>query len=127
MKGFALASVPQRIWELPAASGQFYRGADYNVAAWVKVEDYEGELLLVIQHEDDEGRHRALVDRAMLRAGDNSLLMSGLVNLRFTGQVHDVKVVLVGEGEQLDYRVDELFMQRTGDRACPDHKLISNY
>ena len=127
MKGFALASVPQRIWDLPAASGQFHRGADYNVAAWVRVENYQGELLLLIQHEDDNGRHRAVVDRAHLRQGETSLLMSGLVNLRFTGQVREVKVLLAGEGEQLAYRVDELFVQRSDDRAGPQHKLISNY
>ena len=127
MKGYSLASVPQRIWDLPAANGQRHRGADYNVAAWVKVDDYQGELMLVIQHEDDNGRHRAVVDRAQLRRGETSLLMSGLVNLRFTGEVHNVTVVLAGEAETLNYRVDELFMQRSDDRAGPQHKLISNY
>lgn len=127
MKGFALANVPERIWELPAAAGQLYRGADYNVAAWVHVEDYEGEILLLVQHEDEAGRHRAVVDRAVLKRGEASLLMSGLINLRFTGEVSAVKVLLAGEQGDLRYRVDELFMQRTGERGGPQNKLISNY
>lgn len=127
MKGFVLATVPQRIWELPSDVQQRHRGSDYNVAAWVKVDGYHGDLLLVVQHVDEAGTHRAVVDRACLKQGETSLLMSGLVNLRFTGDVAGVKVVLAGDRDDMSYRVDELFMQRTDDKAGPENKLISNY
>ena len=131
MKGYNIARVPEHIWDLPG-EGQRVRGADFNVAAWIRVDSFgdsevmADEVVLLVQHEDEAGVHRAVADRAHISEG-GSALMAGLIHLRFTGEVRNVRVLLATESAGLLFQVDELFMQRKGSHADNEHKLISNY
>ena len=60
MKGYNIARVPEHIWDLPG-EGQRVRGADFNVAAWIRVDSFgdsevmADEVVLLVQHEDEAG------------------------------------------------------------------------
>ena len=125
MQAYEVSQVPARVWETVGVR-QRVRGGDFNVAAWVQLKGPATQVLLVVEHEDEAGRHEALVDKAAT-SGDGALLMSGLVNLRFTGEVSRVRVSLVIAEQGVEYRVDELFMQRRGAALDQQDKLISNF
>ena len=125
MQAYEVSQVPSRVWETVGVR-QRVRGGDFNVAAWVQLEGPPTQVLLVVEHEDESGRHEAVVDKA-ITGGDGALLMSGLVNLRFTGQVSRVTVTLVIADAGTKFRVDELYMQRRGAALDQQDKLISNF
>ena len=125
MQAYQVAQVPSRVWETPDVT-QRVRGGDFNVAAWVDLEGPASQVLLVVEHEDAAGQHEAVVDKAA-STGDGALLMSGLVNLRFTGEVKRVTVKLVLAETGVKFRVDELFVQRRGASLDYQDKLISNF
>lgn len=125
MQAFEVSQVPARVWETNGVR-QRVRGGEFNVAAWVQLKGPASQVLLVVEHQDEAGRHEALVDKAST-SGDGSLLMSGLVSLRFTGKVEQVKVSLVIAEQGVTFRVDELYMQRRGAALDQHDKLISNF
>ncbi|MGB1220427.1 MAG: hypothetical protein ACPG43_02750 [Alcanivoracaceae bacterium] len=125
MQAYEVSQVPSRVWETSGVR-QRVRGGEFNVAAWVQLKGTATQVLLVVEHEDDAGQHEALVDKATTN-GDGALLMSGLVSLRFTGEVKNVKVSLVMAEQGVTFRVDELFMQRRGAALDQQDKLISNF
>ena len=104
MKGYNIARVPEHIWDLPG-EGQRVRGADFNVAAWIRVDSFgdsevmADEVVLLVQHEDEAGVHRAVADRAHISEG-GSALMAGLIHLRFTGEVRNVRVRNIDMGRK---------------------------
>ena len=77
-------------------------------------------------YRDEAGEHRARVDGAEI-ASDGSALLSGMVKLRFTGQVEQVQAVLVLSDPGMRFVVEELYVQRRGSTLSRTDKLISNF
>lgn len=122
-----IAEIPSRIWAegRPAKLRQWE--THFNVASWVRINGAAGRVALSIRWQDDKGEHDARVDLAEANGGDESVLLSGMVQLRFSGEVHSVTAVL-GLGEAaMRFVVDELYIQRRGGEQTAGNKLISNY
>lgn len=121
-----VATVPEHIWaDGRPARVRVWEG-EYNVASWVRVTGATGALELALVYTDEAGEHRARVDSAMIRT-DGSALLSGMVKLRFTGQVEQVQVELGLGDAQMRFVVEELYVQRRGSVLNRADKLISNY
>lgn len=118
--------VPTRIWAEGKPPRLRVWEAEFNVASWIRVSGASGDLVLSVKYLDEAGEHMALVDRTSVE-GDGSALMSGLVRLRFTGDVKMVSVVLKHSDAAMRYQVDELYFQRKGSALAPEDKLISNF
>lgn len=121
-----IATVPQQIWEDGRPARLRVWEGEYNVASWVRVTGATGPVELVIVYTDEAGEHRSRVDSAAIRT-DGSALLSGLVKLRFTGQVGQVQVMLGLGDAQMRFVVEELYVQRRGSVLNRTDKLISNY
>lgn len=121
-----VATVPARIWEEGRPPRMRTWESEFNVASWIRLSGAGGDLVLSVRHQDDAGEHVTLVDRTSAE-GDGSALMSGLVRLRFTGEVSAVEVVVKLSNAGMRYQVDELFFQRRGSKLTRDDKLISNF
>lgn len=121
-----IADVPKRIWEEGRPPKLRIWDAEFNVAGWIKVSGAQGEVVLQVNYEDEAGEHACVVDRCQV-SGDSSSLMSGLIRMRFTGSVDNVRVVLRLSEPAMRFHVDELFVQRRGSTLRREDKLISNY
>lgn len=121
-----VATVPDRIWAEGKPPRMRVWEAEFNVASWIRVSGGNSELLLVVNHTDEDGTHQSLVDRTLID-GDGSALMSGLVRLRFTGEVSGVDIKLKMSDPSVRHQVDELFFQRRGSALSGQDKLISNF
>ncbi|MCK0538519.1 hypothetical protein [Alcanivorax quisquiliarum] len=121
-----VATVPQHIWEDGRPARLRVWEGEYNVASWVRITGATGPLELAIVYTDEAGEHRARVDSAVIRA-DGSALLSGMVKLRFTGQVGQVLVTLGLGDAKMRFVVEELYVQRRGSVLNRADKLISNY
>jgi hypothetical protein len=121
-----VAEVPARIWEEGRPPKLRTWETEFNVAGWIKVGGAAGEVALLMCYEDEAGEHICPVDRTVI-VGDGSNLMSGLIRLRFTGQVRSVTVQLKLSDPAMRFQVDELFVQRRGSALRREDKLISNY
>ncbi len=121
-----VATVPSRIWAEGKPPRMRVWEAEFNVASWIRVSGGSSELQLVVCHADEEGEHQSLVDRTLIE-GEGSALMSGMVRLRFTGEVHAVEIRLRVSDPSVRHKVDELFFQRRGSALSNDDKLISNF
>ncbi len=120
-----IAKVPKQIWAEGLSSRQPVWEASYNVAGWVKTLGGQGQISLIVEHEDGAGTHRTLVDNAhVTRDGDS--LLSSQVRLRFKGQVKSVKLLLQLENDAMKHQMEELYMQRHQSKK-PTRKLISNF
>ena len=121
-----VATVPERIWSEGRPPSAETWEAEFNVASWVRIRGGNSEMQLLVCHSDASGEQRALVDRVLLD-GDGSALMSGMVRLRFQGDVKEVEIRLRVSEPGLEYKVDELFFQRRGSVLAGQEKLISNF
>lgn len=121
-----IAKVPPRIWEEGRPPRMRVWENEFNVAAWIRFMGGPGEATLVIFHIDEAGEHTTPVDSVHVE-GDGTALMSGLVRLRFTGQVEQVQVDLQLGDSRRRFLVDELFFQRRGSALRSEDKLISNF
>lgn len=121
-----IAEVPARIWAEGRPPKLRNWEAEYNVAGWIKVLGATGEVSLLVRYEDEAGQHDCLVDRCSV-TGEGSNLMSGLIRLRFTGEVGRVQVILRLSDASMRFQIDELFVQRRGNALRREDKLISNY
>lgn len=121
-----IARVPQRIW----ADGRPARArnweSEFNMASWIRLTGLGGQVELVIRHRDEAGEHVTPVD-SVDAGSQESVLLSGVVRLRFQGRVEEVDVDVKAAGETLRYEVDELFMQRRQSVSGRENKLISNF
>jgi hypothetical protein len=121
-----IARVPQRIWSEGRPEKARRWQSEFNIASWIRVTALGGHLELVVHHRDDAGEHETSVDSVRV-SGQESALLSGMVNLRFQGRVEEVSVLLRYDNEDLRYEVDELFMQRRDSALGQQNKLISNF
>jgi len=121
-----VATVPGRIWAEGKPARMRVWEAEFNVASWIRVHGGNCELKLLVCHTDESGAHQALVDRTLID-GEGSALMSGLVRLRFTGEVSGVEIRLAMSDPSVRHQVDELFFQRRGSALSNQDKLISNF
>lgn len=121
-----VAEVPSRIWGEGKPPRMRVWENEFNVASWIRVSGGNGELALTAFHIDEAGEHMTLIDRTLID-GDGSALMSGLVRLRFTGEVETVQVHLKLGDAAMRFHVDELFFQRRGSNLRREDKLISNF
>lgn len=121
-----IARVPQRIWEEGRPPGARSWQSEFNIASWLRLAGRGGQVELVVRHFDDAGEHVTSVDSARA-AGHDSVLLAGVVRLRFQGSVEQVQVSLLLSDAALSYEVDELFMQRRDSMLGRDEKLISNF
>ncbi|MDF1780939.1 MAG: hypothetical protein P1U67_06540 [Alcanivoracaceae bacterium] len=121
-----VAEVPSRIWGEARPPRMRVWENEFNVASWIRVSGGNGELALTAFHIDEAGEHTTLIDRTLID-GDGSALMSGLVRLRFTGEVELVQVHLKLGDAAMRFHVDELFFQRRGSNLRREDKLISNF
>lgn len=121
-----VAKVPARIWEEGRPPRLRVWEGDYNVAAWVRITGATGPIELRITYSDEAGDHHALVDAAEITS-DGSALLSGMVKLRFTGQVEQVQAVLRLGNAGMHFVVEELYVQRRGSALSRTDKLISNF
>jgi hypothetical protein len=135
-----LAEVPARIWEDGRPPGLNIWNAEFNVAGWIKASGAKGEISLLLCHEDEAGKHCCVVDRCTVSDESNNL-MSGQVNVRFTGMVKKVQMILKlpdpvmqmhSDSETLilsdpvmRVHVEELFVQRKDREMRRENKLIS--
>lgn len=121
-----VALVPQRIWEEGRPGGARFWESEFNIAAWVRLNARGGEAELLIRHFDAAGEHLSRVD-AGRAGGEDSMLLAGVVSIRFQGPVEQVQVSLRLPDEDSTFAVDELFMQRRDSVLGRDEKLISNF
>jgi hypothetical protein len=121
-----VARVPESVWAEGRPAGARSWVAEFNVASWVRVTAAGGRVLMLVRHMDAAGEHESVVDVAQV-GGNDSALLSGVVRLRFQGQVEQVQVSLKLSSPDIRYEVDELFMQRRDSALGPDMKLISNF
>jgi hypothetical protein len=121
-----ISDVPARIWAEGRPPKLRVWETEFNVAGWIKITGALGEATMLLHYEDEAGEHSCVVDRAAV-TGEGSNLMSGLVKIRFTGQVSAVQVQLRLSDPAMRFQVDELFVQRRGNSLRREDKLISNY
>lgn len=121
-----IAEVPSRIWAEGRPPRLRQWEGHFNVASWVRISGGAGEVTLSIRWRDEKGEHDQRVDLAHASA-DGSVLLSGMVRLRFNGDVEGVTAVLGLADPGMRYVVDELYMQRRGGQQAAANKLISNY
>ena len=121
-----IADVPARIWAEGRPPKLRNWEAEYNVAGWIKISGATGEMSLLVRYEDEAGQHDSLVDRCTVTS-EGSSLVSGLIRLRFSGEVGRVQVILRLSDPAMRFQVDELFVQRRGNALRREDKLISNY
>lgn len=121
-----ISDVPTRIWAEGRPPKLRLWDVEFNVAGWIKISGAVGEISLLLRYDDEAGEHSCVVDRAAV-TGEGSNLMSGLVKVRFTGQVGKVEVMLGLSEPAMRFQVDELFVQRRGNSLRREDKLISNY
>jgi microcompartment protein CcmK/EutM len=121
-----IARVPQRIWAdgRPAQARNWE--SEFNMASWIRLTGLGGQVQLVIRHRDEAGEHVTPVD-SVDAGSQESVLLSGVVRLRFQGRVEEVDVDVKAADETLRYEVDELFMQRRQSVSGRENKLISNF
>jgi microcompartment protein CcmK/EutM len=121
-----IARVPQRIWAdgRPAQARNWE--SEFNMASWIRLTGLGGQVQLVIRHRDEAGEHVTPVD-SVDAGSQESVLLSGVVRLRFQGRVEEVDVDVKAADETLRYEVDELFMQRRQAVSGRENKLISNF
>jgi hypothetical protein len=124
MQNKLIADVPARIWEDGRPTGLHIWDAEFNVAAWVRVSGTNGEIRLLLCHEDDAGQHGCIVDSCAV-SGESNSLVSGLISVRFTGKVKKVQMILKLSDPEIRTHVDELFVQRKGREMRRENKLIS--
>ena len=91
-----IAEVPARIWEEGRPTGLHIWDAEFNVAAWVRVSATDGQIHLLLCHEDEAGQHGCIVDSCTI-SGESNNLVSGLIGVRFTGKVKKALVDVTGE------------------------------
>jgi hypothetical protein len=120
-----IADVPTRIWEEGRPAEQRIWDTEFNVASWIKVSGYQGEVSLLMRYEDESGENHRVVDHCKVTSGDRALL-SGPVGVRFTGKVKKVQMLLRLADPAIRFHVDELFVQRKGQDLQRENKLISN-
>lgn len=121
-----IAKVPARIWEEGRPPRLRIWEGEFNVASWVRVAGATGPVELLLVYKDEAGAHRAKVDMAQI-ASEGSALLSGMVRLRFTGEVEDVQAVLSLGDAGMRFVVEELYVQRRGSTLSRTDKLISNF
>lgn len=121
-----IAKVPARIWEEGRPPRLRVWEGEYNVASWVRVSGAIGSIELRMTYVDEAGEHSARVDGAEI-ARDGSALLSGMVKLRFTGQVEQLQAVLILSDPGMRFVVEELYVQRRGSTLSRTDKLISNF
>lgn len=108
-----LTEVPDHILVRPSriSPNKKWR-SDYNVAAWFRFEKITVEpIKLYLCWQDASGSHSACVDHSLIKA--SSLLLSGVVQLKITGQLKEMAVV--AETNNARYLVDELYVQPTAE------------
>lgn len=121
-----IAEVPERIWAEGRPPKLRQWESHFNLASWVRISGGIGDVSLSLRWRDEKGEHDQRVDLAQA-SGDGSVLLSGMIRLRFNGPVEGVTVVLGLADPAMRYVVDELYMQRCGGLQSAGNKLISNY
>lgn len=120
-----VAQVPERVWKEGCPSHMRVWENEFNVAGWLRFLGGAGAAKLVIVHVDETGEHVTDVDHVHIK-GEGTSLMSGMVRVRFTGRVDQVRVDLQVENSGQRFLVDELFIQRRGSNLRREDKLISS-
>ena len=121
-----IAEIPSRIWAEGRPPKVRAWETQFNVASWVRISGATGDVGLEIRWRDERGDQSVRVDRTEA-GGDGSVLLSGMVQLRFSGKVENVNAVLTLGSPSMRFVVDELFMQRRGAQQTVQNKLISNF
>lgn len=118
-----LAEVPSHVWDDGQRGKAPFVDAEFNVAGWLRLKG-KGVACLLLCHEDDAGQHSSIVEHCAVN-GESSQLMSGAVKVRLTGIVTKVEVILKLTSDEMQFQVDELFVERKKRDVPRENKLIS--
>lgn len=121
-----VAQVPERVWNEGRPPQMRVWENEFNVAGWLRFLGGTGAATLVVVHADEAGEHITEVDHVHIN-GEGTSLMSGMVRIRFSGKVDQVRVDLQVEDSGQRFLVDELFIQRRGSTLRREDKLISSF
>jgi hypothetical protein len=121
-----LTQVPEHIFSSPdqvAVTQRWQVG--FNVACWLRFEAKDNSpLQLVLRFRDASGVRDVAIDRSQVSS--KTLLLSGVANLKLTGRLERLEVVLQSDLDH--YVVDELFVQqvkeKSAERSKPSRKAI---
>ena len=121
-----LTQVPEHIFNVPNQVAVTQRWQKrFNVAGWIRFDAQDNsQVRLLLRYRDASGVRDVAVDEG--RISSKTLLLSGVANLKLTGRLERIDVVLQSDLDH--YVVDELFVQpvqeKTADRSKPARKVI---
>lgn len=114
-----LAPVPSSTCSPATIAGTQAWSANYNVSCWLRGRSANvADLSLVLRYRDAAGEQEVIVDRARV-ARDAGVLLSGCVTVQAKGRIAEMTVWLLSAVDGCDVFVDELYVQRIGDKASP--------
>lgn len=112
-KDYLLSNVPTNVIAnpTPVRPDQSYV-VKFNVAAWLKfLKPGSHEVKLVTVVKDQVRKTTTEVDLGVPSIG-SLVMMSGVASVKVTGAIEEMHVTMRSEDNFLDFRVDELFVQR---------------
>ncbi len=115
-KGYLLSQVPEHIVANPnhLKPEQFYT-SQYNVAAWIKfLKPGQDNFRLCLKYRDQEKEHLTELDQGFPNASQQ-VLASGIATVKTKGPITNMQVLVVSADKKLDFKVEELFVQRKED------------
>lgn len=87
------------------------RVAEFNVAAWLHLPGQAGSLVsLQVRYRDGEQIRSVNLDHAKVGAQDR-LLLSGIARLPVAQRIEDMQIRLRSAQQQVEVKVEELFVQ----------------
>jgi hypothetical protein len=93
----------------------------FNVAGWVRFDTEDNSLVqLLLRYHDASGVRDVTVDQGHINS--KTLLLSGVANLKLTGRLERVDVILQTDLDS--YTVDELFVQPVQEKSKSARKVI---
>lgn len=121
-----LTQVPEHVISAPNQVAVTQRWQKrFNVACWVRFDAHDDSpVSLVLRYRDASGVRDVPVDQGRIK--NKTLLLSGVANLKVTGRLERLDVVLQSDLDH--YVVDELFVQpvkeKSAERSGPARKAI---
>lgn len=121
-----LTQVPEHIFSAPNQIAVTQRWQKrFNVASWIRFDAQDNSpVRLLLRYRDASGVRDIAVDQG--RINSKTLLLSGVANLKLTGRLERLDVILQSDLDH--YVVDELFVQpvqdKSAERSRPARKVI---
>lgn len=111
-----LTQVPEHIFTAPNQIAVTQRWQKrFNVASWIRFDAQDNSpVRLLLRYRDASGVRDVAVDQG--RINSKTLLLSGVANLKLTGRLERIDVILQSDLDH--YVVDELFVQPVHDKSA---------